>query len=176
MVQLHLSKVEIVALVEHVMSSFRHMAEIKSTEYVLNSGISSLDLWLDAPKIESALKNLLSNALKYTPKGGKIRVTITEKEVDGKMFCLLSVADNGPGIAENLQGRIFESFITGENDPSFSTKVGIGSAVSLKTRWSSIMGKVLHDSAPGKGSEFILYLRWGTSIFKEDVYHWLRYP
>lgn len=91
-------------------------------------------------EIESALKNLLSNALKYTSKGGKIRVTITEKEVDGKMFCLLSVADNGPGIAENLQGRIFESFITGENDPSFSTKVGIGLRI-VKTRWTSIMGK-----------------------------------
>lgn len=169
MVQLHLSKVEIVALVEHVMSSFRHMAEIKSTEYVLNSGISSLDLWLDAPKIESALKNLLSNALKYTPKGGKIRVTITEKEVDGKMFCLLSVADNGPGIAENLQGRIFESFITGENDPSFSTKVGIGLRI-VKNTMDLHHGKVLLNSAPGKGSEFILYLPLGREHFKEDVY------
>ena len=71
MVQLHLSKVEIVALVEHVMSSFRHMAEIKSTEYVLNSGISSLDLWLDAPKIESALKNLLFRMRSNIPQGRK---------------------------------------------------------------------------------------------------------
>lgn len=169
MVQLCLAKVEIVALVKHVMSSFRGMAEIKSTEYVLNSGIQSLDLWIDAPKIESALKNLLSNALKYTPKGGEIKVSIEEKEVDGKMFCLISVADNGPGIAENLQEHIFESFITGENDPSFSTKVGIGLRI-VKNTMDLHHGKVLLNSLPGEGSEFILYLPLGREHFRDDVY------
>lgn len=171
MVQLHLSKVEIVALVEHVMYSFRHMAEIKSTEYILNSGISSLYLWIDAPKIESALKNLLSNALKYTPKGGKIKVSIVEKEVDGKTFCLLSVSDNGPGIAEDLQGRIFDSFITGKNDPSFSTKVGIGLRI-VKNTMDMHHGTVLLDSWPGKGSTFTLYIPLGDEHFKEDNYEW----
>ena len=85
------------------------------------------------------------------------------------MFCLLSVADNGPGIAENLQGRIFESFITGENDPSFSTKVGIGLRI-VKNTMDLHHGKVLLNSAPGKGSEFILYLPLGREHFKEDVY------
>ena len=85
------------------------------------------------------------------------------------MFCLLSVADNGPGIAENLQGRIFESFITGENDPSFSTKVGIGLRI-VKNTMDLHHGKVLLNSAPGKGSEFILYFPLGREHFKEDVY------
>ena len=79
------------------------------------------------------------------------------------------VEDNGPGIAENLQGRIFESFITGENDPSFSTKVGIGLRI-VKNTMDLHHGKVLLNSAPGKGSEFILYLPLGREHFKEDVY------
>lgn len=171
MVQLHLSKVEIVALVRKVMASFQQMAEIKSTEYVLDSGISSLTLWIDAGKIESALKNLLSNAFKYTPNNGIIRVSLEEKEVDGKMFCLLSVSDNGPGIADDLQERIFDSFITGKNDPSFSTRMGIGLRI-VKNTMDLHHGQVLLDSSPGKGSRFTLYLPLGKEHFREDEYEW----
>ena len=172
MVQLHLSKVEIVALVRKVMASFLQMAEIKSTKYVLDSGISSLELWIDAGKIESALKNLLSNAFKYTPNNGIIRVSLEEKEVDGKMFCLLSVSDNGPGIAEDLQERIFDSFITGKNDPSFSTRMGIGLRI-VKNTMDLHHGQVLLDSSPGKGSRFTLYLPLGKEHFREDEYEWI---
>lgn len=172
MVQLHLSKVEIVALVRKVMASFQQMAEIKSTKYVLDSGISSLELWIDAGKIESALKNLLSNAFKYTPNNGIIRVSLEEKEVDGKMFCLLSVSDNGPGIAEDLQERIFDSFITGKNDPSFSTRMGIGLRI-VKNTMDLHHGQVLLDSSPGKGSRFTLYLPLGKEHFREDEYEWI---
>lgn len=105
----------------------------------------------------------------------KIRVTIEEKEVDGKMFCLLSVADNGPGIAENLQGRIFESFITGENDPSFSTKVGIGLRI-VKNTMDLHHGKVLLNSAPAKAPSLSFIFRWGASILKKMYINWLMIP
>lgn len=73
MVQLHLSKVEIVALVEHVMSSFRHMAEIKSTEYVLNSGI----FFTDPDRYEMLHPPIETHQLPvgYQPKQAVIRLT-----------------------------------------------------------------------------------------------------
>lgn len=169
MVQLRLSESEIVALVRKVMASFRHMAEIKHTEFILDSGISSLHLWIDVSKVESALKNLLSNALKYTPDGGIIKVSLSEKDVDGKMYCVLSVADNGPGIAENLQERIFDSFITGDNDPSFSTRVGIGLRI-VKNTMDLHHGTVLLHSSADTGSEFVLYFPLGKEHFKDDDY------
>lgn len=172
MVQLHLSKVEIVALVKKVMASFSQIAKMKGTEYVLNSGIGSLDLWIDVSKIESSLTNLLSNAFKYTPNNGVIRVSLEEKEVDGKMFCLLSVSDNGPGIPEDLQKRVFDSFITGKNDPSFSTKMGIGLRI-VKNTMDLHHGTVLLDSSPGKGSTFTLYLPMGKEHFKDGEYEWI---
>lgn len=172
MVHLSLSKVEIVALVKQVMNSFKHMAEIKKTKYVLNSGIQFLELWIDAAKIESALKNLLSNAFKYTPSCGIIEVSLEEKEVDGKMFCLISVTDNGPGIAEDLQERIFDSFITGKNDPSFSTKVGIGLRI-VKNTMNIHHGQVVLDSSPGEGAKFTLYLPIGKEHFKDDECEWV---
>ncbi len=172
MVQLHLSKIEIVSLVQKVMASFKQIAEIKKTEFVQNSGISSLDLWMDAGKIESALKNLLSNAFKYTPTSGKITVSLDKKEVDGKMFCLLSVSDNGPGIAEALQERIFDSFITGKNAPSFSTRMGICLRI-VKNTMDLHHGKVLLDSSPGNGSTFTLYIPLGKDHFRDDEYEWI---
>ena len=169
MVQLYLAEVDIVALVKKVMVSFKHMAEIKNTEFILDSGVQSLVLWMDSEKIESALKNLLSNAFKYTHNHGQIKVSLSEKEFDGIKFCLLSVADNGPGIAEDLQERIFDSFITGKNDPSFSTRMGIGLRI-VKNTMDMHHGKVQLDSSPGKGAEFILYIPCGKEHFKDDDY------
>ena len=169
MVHLYLSEVDIVVLVKKVMASFKHMAEIKDTEYILDPCIQSLDLWIDNEKIESALKNLLSNAFKYTPSHGKIRVSLSQKEFDGVKFCLLSVADNGPGIAEDLQESIFDSFITGKNDPSFSTRMGIGLRI-VKNTMDMHHGKVLLESSPGKGAEFTLYIPCGKEHFRDDDY------
>lgn len=169
MIQLRLSDSEIVALVSKVMASFRHMAEIKHTEFILDSDISSLHLWIDVSKVESALKNLLSNAFKYTPDGGMIKVSLSEKDVDGTKYCVLSVADNGPGIAENLQERIFDSFITGDNDPSFSTQVGIGLRI-VKNTMDLHHGNVLLHSSADTGSEFVLFFPLGKEHFKDDNY------
>lgn len=169
MVQLHLSEVDIVDLVKKVMESFKHMAEIKNTEFILDSGIRSLDLWIDSGKIESALRNLLSNAFKYTSSNGKISVSLSEKELDGIKYCLLSVADNGPGIAEELQEHIFDSFITGKNEPSFSTRMGIGLRI-VKNTMDMHHGNVLLESSPDKGTEFTLYIPCGKEHFRDDHY------
>lgn len=100
-----------------------------------------------------------------------IRVAVEEKDLDGKMFCLLSVTDSGPGIPEDLQERIFDSFITGKNNPSFSTKVGIGLRI-VKNTMEMHHGTVLLDSSPGNGSTFTLYIPLGKEHFKEDNYEW----
>lgn len=169
MVQLHLSEVDIVPLVKKVMASFKQMAEIENTEFILGSGISSMPLWIDAGKIESALRNLLSNAFKYAGRNGKIRVALSEKELDGMKFCILSVSDNGPGIDKEFQKHIFDSFITGDNVPSFSTRVGIGLRI-VKNTMDLHHGNVLLNSSPGEGSEFILYIPQGKEHFENDTY------
>lgn len=88
------------------------------------------------------------------------------------MFCLLSVSDNGPGIPEDLQERIFDSFITGKNDPSFSTRMGIGLRI-VKNTMDLHHGKVLLDSCQEKGSTFTLYLPLGKEHFQENEYEWI---
>lgn len=65
-------------------------------------------------KISSAIRNLLSNAFKYTSPNGKVIFKMNRIEIDGYSFCSIIISDTGKGIPEELRGRIFESFITGE--------------------------------------------------------------
>jgi signal transduction histidine kinase len=82
------------------------------------------DVSADAVAIGSALTNLLSNALKYTPGGGEVKVAAT---ADGTMV-RFSVTDSGPGIPEPFQSRIFEKFFRVPS-PSGPTGAGLGLSI-----------------------------------------------
>lgn len=120
-------------------------------------------------KISSAIRNLLSNAFKYTSPNGKVIFKMNRIEIDGYSFCSIIISDTGKGIPEELRGRIFESFITGENTPLFSNKVGIGLRI-VKNTMDLHHGTVNLDSTLGKGSTFTLLIPEGNAHFAEDRY------
>jgi PAS domain S-box-containing protein len=108
----------------------------------------------DRDKISLAMHNLVSNALKYTPPGGEVRVT-AESEPDRFLF---QVSDTGIGInAEQLE-RIFERFYRC-NDERTVDVAGTGLGLSLAREVARLHGgDVTADSVPDKGSTFILEL------------------
>lgn len=175
MVELHLSETDIVSLVSKVISSFQPLIQIKDIDFCCEFNVKELCLWIDASKIESAVTNLLSNALKYTPNNHQITVKIDTKLIDEQSFCLVSVTDTGQGITEDIQEKVFESFITGPSSPSFSTKVGIGLRI-VKHTMDLHHGKVVLDSTPGKGSAFTLYIPVGKEHFRNEEYDLAEYP
>ncbi len=169
MVTLKISEVDIVALAKEVTESFRAMAEAEGFHFTVELLQEPLLLWIDVEKIMSAIRNLLSNAFKYTSRQGNVSFKMHRTEIDGYSFCSLTVADTGKGIPEELQGRIFESFITGENTPLFSNKIGIGLRI-VKNTMDLHHGSVTLESAPGKGSTFRLLIPEGNAHFAEDKY------
>jgi len=169
MVQLHLSHADIVKLIRKTVNSFTQLAKTKQIDYQFIYEPDSLVLWIDIAKIESAVRNLLSNAFKYTRPGDIICVKIKQETVDGNDFCVIEVSDTGVGIEEELQKRVFESFITGTADPSMSTKVGIGLRI-VKNTMDLHHGKVLLDSKPGEGAKFSLFIPEGEDHFTADEY------
>ena len=169
MVKLHLSEVNVVELVRDISDSFNQVAELKSFCFDVNLPDTPLVLWMDAEKISSAIKNILSNAFKYTSSGGKVLLVVGREVKDGKGFCRISVSDTGVGINEDLQERIFDSFITGDANPGFSTKIGIGLRI-VKNTMDLHHGLVTLDSAPGEGSVFTLFIPQGKDHFVEDTY------
>ncbi len=95
--------------------------------------------------LERVLLNLLENALAHTPAGSWVRVEVGE----GKKGAFLAVADGGEGIPPEVQGRIFE--------PRFGQRTGLGLAIAAAV--ARLHGGGLEvESAPGKGSRFLLWL------------------
>ena len=99
------------------------------------------------------LDNLLGNALKYTPVGGDIDVSIAH-EADQ---LLLQIADTGPGIPPADQPHIFEKFYRGSNVPAKVTGSGLGLAI-VKSIVETHHGRIWVDSVYGKGSTFTVVL------------------
>lgn len=169
MIKLRISKVDIVVLAKQITDSFHELAETEGVNFTVESLNEPLLLWIDVEKISSAIRNLLSNAFKYTSPNGKVIFKMNRIEIDGYSFCSIIISDTGKGIPEELRGRIFESFITGENTPLFSNKVGIGLRI-VKNTMDLHHGTVNLDSTLGKGSTFTLLIPEGNAHFAEDRY------
>ncbi len=99
-----------------------------------------------------ALCNLLDNAMKYTPSGGSIRLSVEEYE----LFCRVDVADTGIGISEAEQAKVFSRFYRSQ---SVSEQDGAGIGLYLTRQiLAGQEGYVKVSSAPGHGSVFSMFL------------------
>ena len=169
MVKLQLSETDLVQVVKNVAEPFWQMAEIKGLHFEVNLPEGKLLYWIDEVKIASAVQNILSNAFKYTPSAGSILLSVSHTTMDGQGYCQIAVSDTGIGIPEDLQGHVFESFITGENVPEISSKIGIGLHI-VKNTMDLHHGLVTLESKLGEGSTFVLYIPGGKEHFAKDTY------
>lgn len=101
---------------------------------------------------QEALGNLIDNAIKYTPAGGSVTVSVTPYE----LFCRIDVTDTGPGIPEDEQARIFERFY---RSPAVRDAQGVGLGLYLAREIAAANGGYIKvTSRPGNGSTFSLFL------------------
>ena len=176
MVRLRISEVDLGQLIRNVSEPFRQMAEVRGLHFEVNLPEERLLFWVDESKIFSAVQNLLSNAFKYTPSpDGSILLSASYVLKDGNGYCQIAVSDTGVGISEDLQKRVFESFITGDSTPEVSTKIGIGLHI-VKNTMDLHHGVVMLESAPGEGSTFVLYIPEGKEHFLKDACEWVDCP
>ena len=118
----------------------------------------------DIDKVAQVLGNLVSNAIKYTPEGGWVKVSL---EIAGEASVLTSVTDSGIGIAPDDQKRLFQKFFRADNT---STREAGGTGLGLviaKTIVEMLGGAIWVESEPGRGTRFYftlpLYLETGTA-------------
>lgn len=167
MVKLKLAEVNILELIKRTATPFQELAQTQNIHFSLNLCYEQTTLYIDENKIESAIRNLLSNAFKYTPEQGTIMLSVYHEEKDEKAYCAIQVSDNGAGISLQDQEHIFEPFTTGNNKPNLSTAVGIGLYI-VKHTISLHHGMVCLDSKENEGSKFILYIPEGNTHFIND--------
>ncbi len=114
----------------------------------------------DAPHLQQILQNLLSNAVKYTPSKGRIDLVIRDKTgaPPGYANIEIQVSDNGYGMSQDVQTRIFEPFERG-NDTRINKIQGTGLGLTITRNLVQLMnGDLQLDSEPGKGSTFTVNL------------------
>ena len=145
---LDLQGLELGALVQNVLKSYAFRAEEKSVRLLFDAPTSDVWLTADAQRLTQVLGNLLDNALRATPAGGAIRLTLQEQ--DG--VATLSVADDGPGIAADLLPQIFDRFVQGKDTTGSS---GLGLAI-VKTLVELHHGSVSASNRAEGGASFTL--------------------
>jgi two-component system sensor histidine kinase KdpD len=134
-------------LVEPVLDKLRPVVEDRKIEVNIAAGLAAV--WADRELIEVALRQLIDNALKYSPLGST--VSVAAESSDGRV--IVSVADHGPGIPEAEQTRIFEKFYRSEGAPHHIPGAGLGLVIAREIVHAH-KGEIWVDSKPGEGSVF----------------------
>ncbi len=113
---------------------------------------------IDADRMAQALGNLLSNAVRYTPAGGRVSLT-AENRSEG---VAIHVADTGPGVVSQEREQIFTPFYRGKAARRFSDGMGIGLTIT-RDLVTAHGGTLTLESTPGQGSRFTILLPIGTA-------------
>ncbi|MFL0266981.1 sensor histidine kinase [Candidatus Clostridium radicumherbarum] len=149
---------DIVYLINSLVNSVEYIAEQKGVEIRFTSKFKNKEILVDEEKIERIILNLLSNALKFTPSGKSINVTVTNKKYKNKNMICISVQDEGIGIPKSKQALIFEKF--GQVDTSLSRHAeGIGIGLHLvKLLVNALEAYIFLESEEQKGSNFTVLI------------------
>ena len=141
-------------MVEAVVPMVMPQAMVKGIEVEGRYHDGALNCRADRPKVEQIVLNLLGNAVKFTPVGG--RIVVTTEIVSGA--AVVSVTDNGPGVSIDQQAAIFEPFVQlGRTLTSGHEGTGLGLAISRDLA-RAMGGDVTIQSAPNEGATFSLRL------------------
>ena len=161
--ELKISRVDLVPLVEDALDDFREMASERRIELLFTVSCRSVLVWVDPERMESVVYNLLSNALKFTPEGGRIEVILSLREAEECV--LLTVRDTGIGIPKDKQEQIFERFAQASRAVDRNMR-GSGIGLSLCRDIVTLHhGEISVESRPGDGAAFTVKLRLGNAHF-----------
>ncbi len=122
---------DITGYLRYIAESFQSYAESRSIELLTSMKDSELLMDFDPEKIREIMSNLISNAIKFTPEGGRVTISAFEEGLNGKRELVLQVRDNGPGIAGEHLPKIFERYFQAQRHvDEFTEGSGLGLAIT----------------------------------------------
>ena len=151
LMQLNIAETDLRALLAEVVELYDHVAQEKEIEITISAD-EPIAAPVDSVRMRQAFANLLDNALKYTPRGGRVSIELRPQQEQVEIV----FTDNGAGISEKDLPRIWERLYRG--DKSRNTP-GLGLGLSLvKAIVETHGGRIEISSSEGKGSKFRVYL------------------
>jgi ligand-binding sensor domain-containing protein/signal transduction histidine kinase/DNA-binding response OmpR family regulator len=158
--KLKIVRLNIVSLCHEVFLCFNHQARTKHIQFDFVSEKDEIEIYADREKMEIALFNLISNALKFTPEQGIVSCTITD--LDDKIT--IEIKDSGCGIAEGTGDQLFGKFYQLQNSVPLAGGFGIGLYL-VKAFIENHKGSIDYTSQEGQGTAFHVSLLKGREHF-----------
>lgn len=149
---------DLVLQINHITEVFVAYAQTQGKTFSWEPEMASLMMDLDTQALQSILSNLLSNAFKFTPKGGSVRLRLTKE--DGPQMeeqVLIEVSDTGFGIAKEALPHLFDRYFQSSQNPKSSAGTGIGLSL-VKALVGVLEGEVSVESELEQGTSFFIRL------------------
>ena len=156
-------QLDLAEYVRQVMSSFEPTADRRGIDLQLITRAGEVPVWIDAAKFDKVLFNLLSNAFKFTPDGGRVHLILQADERAGRVQ--LTVEDNGEGMTSEETEHVFETFFQGSGGRNRGTGLGLSLARSLVELHG---GSITAASRKGEGSRFTVQLPLGRDHLSDE--------
>ena len=157
----------IVKFLKEIFLSFTEFAKIDNYKYEFNTDSDSVLVYFDRYKLERVFYNIISNAFRYTKQPGNIKISITQDDV----YVIISVKDNGVGIADEYLDKIFDRFfevpIHNKSNNDYQRGTGIGLSIAsniVKLHHGEIQVNKVYPS----GSNFVVKLKKGKAHLKSQ--------
>ncbi|WP_269215671.1 ATP-binding protein [Arthrobacter sp. AK01] len=149
---LDLKPVDIAKLLQVVVATLRPLAESRHVSVSFTEGTEDIEVTADEAKLEQVFTNIVANAIKFTPEGGRVGITSSVSASENGGLALVRIADNGLGIPEHDLPHIFTRFYRASNATSAAVPgSGLGLAIAHDII-SRHMGRLLLDSTLGSGT------------------------
>ena len=150
--KLYIAEFELNTYMQNLCNGFHSYSATKNIDFTYESNFKETKVWFDKEKMDSILKNIISNALKYTPDYGHVSVCVTETKDSWKV----KVSDTGIGIPAKEKKKIFKLHFRGSN--AINSKI-TGSGIGLMLVWKLVKlhgGKINIDSTEHQGTDIRL--------------------
>jgi signal transduction histidine kinase/ligand-binding sensor domain-containing protein/CheY-like chemotaxis protein/AraC-like DNA-binding protein len=161
--QVNISEVNFVRICEEVFSCFVHQAKIKKLSYTIETSSRNISVFADIEKIEISLFNLISNAIKFTPNYGTIKVFVEEDDA----HVYFKITDNGIGINTETGDKLFDKFYQVKDNNYFKKGFGIGLYL-VKVFIDCHKGTINYINNKSGGTTFTLKLLKGIKHFSAE--------
>jgi signal transduction histidine kinase/ligand-binding sensor domain-containing protein/DNA-binding response OmpR family regulator len=162
--RLRIVQLDLNVLCREVFLAFEHQAQTGNIQYTYKTPAGPVEIYSDREKLEIVFLNLLSNAFKYTPPGGRITIELT----DDSGAATLLVKDTGYGIPPHVGEQVFERFYQVRHNTPAKPGFGIGLYL-VKHFINSLKGTIWYESEEGKGTAFHIALLKGRQHFDEEL-------
>jgi len=173
--KLQVARQDIVPFLKGVFHSFDSLAVQKEVELIFQTEAEGISLYYDLGKMEEVISNLLSNALKFTPPGGRISLAVEVREalsakegMEKQDILEVSVSDTGPGIPREALEHIFDRFYQADNTYEYHRQ-GTGIGLAIAREIVELHHGTITANSPGEegwGTIFVIRLPMGGDHIK----------